>query len=80
MPDGERKFDNFRQMKGFLSDDSEAFMTGLTKALMTYGLGRSIGFTDEERVKQLVADANAEGNGLQCLVKQIILSEEFLSK
>ena len=80
MPDGKRTFSNIREMKKYMLDDRDAFLRGLTEALMTYALGRTIGFTDQEVVEQIV-ELTAKGDyGLQTLVKQIIISPSFLTK
>lgn len=80
MPDGKRRFSNFREMKRYLVDDQKDFVTGLTRALMTYGYGRSVGFTDRSFVEQLVAKSESQGWGLRDLLINIILSEPFLTK
>ncbi|MEM7014056.1 MAG: DUF1588 domain-containing protein, partial [Verrucomicrobiota bacterium] len=80
MPDGERKFANFAEMKHYLVEDQEAFVTGLTRALMIYGYGRSVGFTDRELIEELVDRSRSGGYGLRDLLTSIALSEPFLTK
>jgi hypothetical protein len=80
MPDGKRKFTNFQEMKAHLVSDKEAFVTGLAKALMVYGYGRSVGFSDRPLIEKLVAQNQAAGYGLQDLLTGIILSEPFQTK
>lgn len=80
MPDGKRRFSNFREMKAHLADDHEAFVAGLTRALMTYGYGRSVGFTDRSLIEELVAENAAWGYGMRSLVTSIVLSEPFMTK
>lgn len=80
MPDGERSFSNFRQMTGHLVDDQADFVAGLTRALMTYGYGRSVGFTDRTLVEDLVTKSRSQGYGLRSLLTSIVLSEPFMAK
>ena len=80
MPDGQRTFDNFHEMKRELLADREAFLRGLTESLLTYALGRTVGFTDQETIEQIVAQTTAGGHGLRTLIHQITLSEGFLTK
>ena len=80
MPDGKRKFTNFQEMKAHLVTDKDAFVTGLAKALMVYGYGRSVGFSDRPLIEKLVAQNQAAGYGLQDLLTGIILSEPFQTK
>ncbi len=80
MPDGKRHFSGFEELKAYLVDDRDAFVTGLTEALMTYGYGRSVGFSDQALVEEIVAECRAQGYGLRHLLTRIILSEPFLTK
>ncbi len=80
MPDGEREFKNFAEMKAFLVDDQQAFVNGLTEALMIYGYGRSVGFSDRPLIEELVTKSEADGYGLRDLLTNIILSQPFLTK
>ena len=80
MPDGERKFADFTGMKAHLVDDRQAFVTGLTEALMIYGYGRSVGFSDRPLIEELVAKSEANGHGLRDLLTNIVLSQPFLTK
>ena len=80
MPDGKREFADFGEMKRHLVADREALLTGLTEAIMTYAVGRSIGFSDQERIEQLVKKTAASGYGLRTLVHNVVQSEPFLTK
>ena len=80
MPDGQRKFADFSGMKKHLVDDQKAFVTGLTRALMIYGYGRSVGFTDRPLIEELVAENESAGFGLRDLLTRIVLSKPFLTK
>lgn len=80
MPDGERRFSNLREMKGHLVDDQADFVAGLTRALMTYGYGRSVGFTDRSLIEELVTKSQSQGYGLRSLLTSIVLSEPFMTK
>ena len=80
MPDGEREFKNFTEMKQYLVEDQQAFVTGLTRALMIYGYGRSVGFTDRPLIDDLVAASQSNGYGLRDLLTGIVLSKPFLTK
>lgn len=80
MPDGERRFSNLREMKAHLVDDQADFIAGLTRALMTYGYGRSVGFTDRSLIEELVTKSRSQGNGLRSLLTSIVLSDPFMTK
>lgn len=80
MPDGKRQFANFLEMKKHLVTDQDKFVSGLTHALMTYGFGRSIGFTDQTLIEEIVKKSKVKQHRLRSLLTSIILSEPFLTK
>ncbi len=80
MPDGKTKFDNFLEMRELLTAQSDPFLNGLTEHLMTYALGRTIGFTDRDTLDSITKKTAGENYGLRSLIHNIILSKAFLSK
>ncbi len=80
MPDGERQFASFAEMRRHLASDRDALLGGLTEALMTYAVGRTVGFTDEELVHQIVNDTARDGYGLRTLIQNVVRSKAFLTK
>jgi hypothetical protein len=80
MPDGKRKFADFNEMKMRLVEDQKDFVVGLTRALMTYGYGRSVGFSDRALIEEIVAANQLDGGGLRSLLVSIVLSKPFLTK
>ena len=80
MPDGKREFSNFLEMKQQMAANKDALLTGVTEALMTYAFGRTVGFTDQDLVEQIVAETAAEGYGFRTLLHKIVQSRPFLTK
>ncbi len=80
MPDGKRKFADFPQMKRRLVEKRNAFLSGLTKALMTYAFGRTVGFSDRDVIERIVKETAQDGHGLRTLVHKIVQSKPFLTK
>ena len=80
MPDGRRQFADLREMKSHLAHDRDALLKGLTEAIMTYALGRSIGFSDGELVDQIAAETAKRGHGARTLIHRIVQSKPFLTK
>ncbi len=80
MPDGERKFADFNEMKTRLVENQKDFVSGLTRAIMTYGYGRSVGFSDRALIEEIVAANQWDGGGLRSLLVSIVLSKPFLTK
>ena len=80
MPDGTSKFNNFLEMKKQVSKHKSAMLKSLTEALMIYGLGRTIGFTDLETVDSIVKETAKDNYGMKTLLHKIISSKPFLRK
>jgi hypothetical protein len=56
---------------------SDAFVTSLTRRLLTYALGRELEYYDEPVVRSVVRAAAAEGTTLPALVQAIVASDAF---
>ncbi len=80
MPDGKTKFNNFLSMKKHLTTQRDSLLKGLTESMMTYALGRTVGFTDQDAVEAIVEKTRSEDYGLRSLVHNIILNKAFLAK
>lgn len=80
MPDGKTQFNDFLSMKKLLSTQRDSLLKGLTESMMTYALGRTVGFTDRDTVDEIVAKTKSDNYGLRSLVHHIILSKAFLAK
>lgn len=80
MPDGERSFRDLNEMKSHLATERNSLLTGLTEALMTYGLGRTVGFGDQDAVERIVRETADDDDGLRTLIHKIVQSQSFLTK
>jgi len=80
MPDGKRQFANPAEMKLRMMEDRDDFLTGLTEAIMTYGIGRKVGYADRTEVERIVADTAEQGAGLRTLLHEIVKSTPFQTK
>jgi hypothetical protein len=67
-------------MKKLMMSDRDEFMTGLTEAIMTYGIGRKIGYADQAEVEGIVDATAARGYGLRTLLHEIVNSKPFQTK
>ena len=75
-PDG-RPFRDIREFKRLLADDADTITAGLTNKLLTYALGRTIGFSDRPTVRQIVTKVRGDNYGLRSLVHKIVQSPTF---
>ena len=80
MPDGERHFRDAREMKQLMAADRGAMLHGFTEALMTYSLGRAVGFSDQPLVEEIVSEVERRNYGARSLLHAIVLSDAFRSK
>lgn len=79
LPDG-TPFRDAAQLKRALVAKSGQFVRGLAKALLEYGLGRPIGFSDAETIDAVVAQCRADDDRLRTLVHAIVAHPDFGSK
>lgn len=70
-------FQDIKEFKALLLDDEERFIRCLTDRLLTYGLGRELGFSDRKAVDEIVAQAQSKGAGLRTLLHLIVESPLF---
>jgi len=78
LPDG-RKFADIREYKRFLLEDETAIARSLTRLLLTYSLGRRLGFSDRPEVERILAKVKAKDYGLRSLIHEVVQSETFRS-
>ena len=75
-PDGQ-SFADIREFKRILLQDQRTVATAVTRKLMTYALGRRIGFADRDSVNAIVDQITDENYGLRSLIHAIVQSETF---
>ncbi len=76
MPDG-RPFADIRQYKHLLLEDETALARALTRLLLTYSLGRHVGFSDRDEVQRIVESVSSKDYGLRSIIHQVVASETF---
>ena len=76
MPDGQ-PFSDIRRFKELLADDADTITTGLTTKLLTYSMGRTVGFSDRPAVEEIVEKVSQRNYGLRSLVHEIVQSPTF---
>jgi hypothetical protein len=78
MPDG-RPFTDVREYKRHLLEDETLMTRTLARLLLTYSLGRRLGFSDRPEVERIVASVKDKGDGLRSIVHEVVQSESFRS-
>ena len=79
LPDG-RAFSDIDELKQMLLTDPEQIARCLTEKLVTYSTGQPVGFSDQEDVDQILAEAKASDYGLRSLVHAVVASDLFQKK
>lgn len=78
MPDGQRKFSNYRELLSHLMDDKDLLLTHLTKSLLVYALGRPVGFKDLDVVEGIVAFVKDHDYRLRPLLYAIAMCDPMM--
>ena len=77
LPSGE-SFEDIAELKQLLLKQKDQFARCLTAKMLTYALGREVGFQDRPAVESIVGELAAQGYGLQDLVELIVTSDVFI--
>ena len=80
LPDSTRIKD-LNELKDYLLNHrKDEFAENLVRRLLSYALGRSLEFSDDETVQQLTGSFRANGYRLASLVEEIVLTDHFRMK
>lgn len=79
LPGGE-SFVNITELKHLLLKQNDQFANCLTRKMLTYALGREIGFQDRPSIDSIVGKLASRGNGLKDLVELIVTSDVFIQQ
>ncbi|MCP4191998.1 MAG: DUF1592 domain-containing protein [Planctomycetaceae bacterium] len=80
LPDGTQLEGLEGLQRHLIEHRTQQFSNALTRRLMSFALGRSLEFTDEEEANALAADFAEKGFRLRHLVQQIVASQAFQTK
>ena len=76
LPDG-REYANAEEFKKLLLTDLDAFNATFIEKLATYGLRRSMSFSDRDDLKAIAAASKAKDYRLRAIVEALVCSELF---
>ena len=74
------KFATVVEFKDALLSEKERFTRGLAGHLLSFALARELGLVDEIILDEIVERVAEDGDRMQSLIKEVILSEPFLAK
>ena len=72
-----QEFQGIREFKDILLKQERAVALALTNKLTTYALGRRLGFSDRQALRQVVNRVAEQGYGFRTLIQEIVQSEMF---
>jgi len=78
-PDG-KKFTTLEEYKAGLMSQKDKFARAFCVKLLTYALGRPVGYTDHDTVDGLVNALKKDGYRVQALIQAVVASEPFRTK
>lgn len=67
-----------REFRKHLATQPRTLAANLTRKLLTYALGRKVGFADRDSVRQIVRNTGDLGYGLRSLIHAIVASPVFV--
>jgi hypothetical protein len=70
-------FNGIRDLKALLKRDPERIARCVTEKLLTYGLGRGLGFSDRATVQAVVERTRDKNYGFRSLIQEVVASEAF---
>ena len=79
LPNGE-KFTDIFELKKILMKYNHKFARSFTEELLSYALGREVGFADAKLVDELLGKTKSNKYPLGDLITEIVLSKEFSQK
>lgn len=76
-----RKIQHLDDLKQYiLTDKKEQYRRAVVRKVMSYGLGRYLDFQDRPAIDAICDTLAANGDKLQTLIVEVVLSEPFLTK
>lgn len=79
LPSG-RRFASLREFKAALLAERKRFARAFSERMMTYALGRPVGYSDRETIESIVDTLESENYRIQTLIRMIVQSDQFQTK
>lgn len=79
LPTGQQ-FTSLQEFKIALLEEKDAFARAFSERMLTYALGRPVGYSDREMIQSFVQTLQANDYRIQSLIQAIVNSDAFQSK
>lgn len=73
-------FQTFQQLRDIIATHQDDFATGYTEALISYGLGRPAGFSDQELIDSILKHGRNNDYAIRSYISALIESPDFRRK
>lgn len=70
-------FGDVREFKKLVARDPDQLTRNLARKLLTYALGRKVGFADRPTIGKIVAETRAKNHGFRSLIHAVVQSKAF---
>ena len=77
---GNVEFSDYHGLRDAVAQREEPFARSFAEALITYGLGRPFGFTDQDLADAMLEEAKSEKYSISRFIHALVQSKEFLTK
>jgi hypothetical protein len=74
------EFKNFQELKRIVASHADPFAQGFAKALVEYGMGRDIGFSDKKVLDGIVHEAKKENYTIKSFIHAMVQKSMFQVK
>lgn len=75
-----RRFNNIRDFKQLLLADEDQLARNFVRQLTVFATGAPVGFSDREKIEDILRRTRVGGYGIRSLVSEVVQSELFLNK
>ena len=79
-PGSDRERNGHKELKSHLMENRDSMAEGFLRSILTYALGRRVGFSDSLFVEKLQDQWKENDYGMRSLIHGIVESDEFTSK
>jgi hypothetical protein len=79
-PGSDQEKNGHKMLKTYLMENSDLMAGGFLRSILTYALGRRVGFSDSLSVERLQAQWKESDYGMRSLIHTIVQGDEFRSK
>ncbi|TWU58612.1 hypothetical protein Poly51_13910 [Rubripirellula tenax] len=79
MPNG-TSFENYHELRDAVAKETDAFARGFAESLISYGLGRPYGFTDQDLADEMIEKSRPSQYEISELIHSLVQSRAFQSK